>query len=82
VFGPVRSVYFIVMVVVLFPFQLLWYGIRRLIAKPVVKALLFTAVLGTGALWIFGWPGLLVVCLFIWLFTLFRQNQKSTSSRE
>lgn len=82
VFGPVRSVFFIVMVVLLFPFQLMWYGIRRLIAKPVVKALLLAAVLGTGALRIWGWPGLLVVCLFVWLFTLFRQNQKSTAPRE
>lgn len=85
VFGPLRSAFFIVCVVAFFPILLVWRILivfpvrlvrRMLIAKPVMTALLLTSVLGTGALWFWGWPGLLVVCLFVWLFTLFRQNQK------
>jgi hypothetical protein len=79
-FGPFRSVFFVIKVVVFLPFQLLWYGTQGL--TSIVKSLLLAAVLGVAAMWFGSWPGLLVVCLFVWLFTLFRQNQKSTASRQ
>jgi hypothetical protein len=80
IFGPVRSVFFVIKVVVFLPFQLFWYGTLGL--TPIVKSLLLAAVLGVAAMWFTGWPGLLAVCLFVWLFALFRQNQKSPPSRE
>jgi hypothetical protein len=79
-FGPFRSVFFVIKVVVFLPFQLLWYGTQGL--TSIVKSLLLAAVLGVAAMWFGSWPGLLVVCLFVWLFTLFRQNQKSPASRQ
>lgn len=95
VYGPVRSALLVSAVIVSYPFLLVWGGFWILIIKLVVwvvpvtsadqtvaimEALLLTAVLGAVALWIWGWPGLLVVCLFVWLFTLIRQNQKSKST--
>jgi len=68
-------------VILFFPFGLLWQGIQRVIAKPGVKPLILTAVLGIITLWIWSWPGLLVVCLLVWLFKLFRQNQESAALR-
>jgi hypothetical protein len=81
--GPVRGVFFIAWVVVSFP---VLFIVARLVAHPVVTALLLTAVLGTAALWIWGWSGLLVVCLLVWLFTiflkLFRRDKKQTAPPE
>jgi hypothetical protein len=81
--GPLRGVFFIAWVVVSFP---VLFIVTKLVTHPGVTALLLTAVLGTGALWIWGWPGLLVVCLLLWLFTiflkLFRQVKKRTGPHE
>jgi hypothetical protein len=81
--GPIRGVFFIAGVVVSFPVLFLF---AKLIAHPVVTALVLTVVLGTGALWLWSWPGLLVVCLLVWLFTLlltlFRRNQKPIAPPE
>lgn len=81
--GPVRGVFFIGWVVVSFP---VLFIVAKLVAHPVVTALLLTAVLGIGALWIWGWPGLLVVCLLVWLLTmfvkLFRKDKDRTAPPE
>src|ERR1700758_4648808 len=85
VYGPIRSALFIAIVVASFPVILVWNACWILAAKVVIRlapgltsanqvvaivtAILITLVLGGGALWIWGWPGLLVVCLFVWLFT-------------
>jgi len=76
--GPVRSAIAIVVTIILWPFQLMFWLVSTFLKKPIVKVTLATAILGGVALWFWSWPGLLVVCLFVWLFTLFRQNQKST----
>jgi hypothetical protein len=91
VYGPVRSALFVGIVVTSFPFLLIWNAFWIVSAKLIVRvapvtsgnqivaivtALLLTVVLGGVGLLIWGWPGLLVVCLFVWLFTLLRQNQK------
>jgi len=57
-----------------------WWPFRWFFSKPTVKAILGAAILGGTALWFWSWPGLLVACLFVWLFSLFRQNQMSRSS--
>jgi hypothetical protein len=75
--GPTRSLFIIVVTIVLWPFELIWWTIRSVLAIPVVKAILAAAILGGIALWFWNWQGLLVVCLFVWLFTMFRQSQKS-----
>jgi hypothetical protein len=83
--GPVRSAAVIVIVLLMWPFQLPFWIASYIWAKPIVRALFFTVVLGGAALWFWSWPGLLVVCLFIWLYTMFRQHQKSaraSGSRE
>jgi hypothetical protein len=96
-YGRIRSVLFITLVIVSFPLFLLWTALLLIAGKLIVrvvpvtssgqllsimKALLLTVVFGSLALWIWSWPGLLVVCLFVWLFTLLHQtfSRKNESS--
>ncbi len=88
-YGTLRGVFLVAGVLALIPFELLLipflipFGwIWRQLAKlnPYLRALLVTVVLGGVALYFWNWPGLLVVCLFVWLFTLIRQNQQRRSS--
>lgn len=78
--GSARCVFIIALTLFLWPFQLTWRLIHLFFSKP-VGAFFATAVLGGAALWFWGWPGLLVVCLLIWLYTLFRQHQKSNAKQ-
>jgi hypothetical protein len=79
---PFRSAAAIVIVIAMWPFQLPWWIAIYVWSKPIVRALLLTIVLGGAALWFWSWPGLLVVCLFIWLFTMFLQHQKSSAKEK
>jgi hypothetical protein len=87
-YGPVRGTFFVALVLALWPFELALYLViipfalvRRWLSKlnPFVRALIVTVVLGSIALYFWNWPGLLAVCLFVWLFTLIRQNQQRRS---
>jgi hypothetical protein len=78
--GPVRCVFVIVIAISLWPLDLVWRLFRWFFSRPTVKAVLAAAVLGGFALWFWNWPGLLIACLFVWLFTLFRRNQRERSS--
>jgi hypothetical protein len=97
VLGPVRSTLFIAGIVASVPLLLVWNSFWILSAKLILKvapgtsanqlvaiitALLLTVLFGTGALLLWGWRGLLVVCLFVWLFTLFQRGLKPTSPQE
>lgn len=74
-FGPMRCVFIIGLALILWPFELAWALIRWFFSKP-VGAVFAAAILGGVALWFWNWPGLLVVCLLVWLYTMFRQHQK------
>jgi hypothetical protein len=80
--GPAHCVFIIVITVVLWPVEFVWSLFRWFVSKPAVKAILAAAILGGAVLWFWSWLGLLVACLFVWLFTLFRQNHKSRPSEE
>lgn len=79
--GPVRSVFLIALTLFLWPFQLVWALVRRFFSMP-VGAVFATAVLGGVSLWFWSWPGLLVVCLMIWLYIMVRQHQKPRTPKE
>jgi hypothetical protein len=61
--------------IVFWPFQilfwLLWTPFYIVWRISALKAILAAAIFGGIAFWLEGWRGLLVVCLFVWLFIQF-----------